>query len=120
MAKLATQITERYNQYKKMYEYYTKEYIEENCTDEELSIFYGMFAELMGDADVPNVDVVLNSSNGVTRGNAIIDIIEALNNPEFGVDGKNILEISVLGLGCLLEILKNLLKNHGVLIYLMK
>ena len=93
LAKLATQITERYNQYKKMYEYYTKEYIEENCTDEELSIFYGMFAELMGDADVPNLDVALNSSNGVTRGNAIIDIIEALNNPEFGVDGKNVLEI---------------------------
>ena len=93
LAKLAVQITEKYNQYKSMYEYYTKGYIEENCTPEELSIFYGMYAELMGDKDVPDLDTVLKSSNGVTRGNAIIDMLEALNNPENGVNGKTILEV---------------------------
>ena len=93
LAKLAVQITEKYNQYKSMYEYYTKGYIEENCTPDELSIFYGMYAELMGDKDVPDLDTVLNSSNGVTRGNAIIDMLEALNNPENGVNGKTILEV---------------------------
>lgn len=93
LAKLAVQITEKYNQYKSMYEYYTKGYIEENCTPDELSIFYGMYAELMGDKDVPDLDTVLKSSNGVTRGNAIIDMLEALNNPENGVNGKTILEV---------------------------
>lgn len=93
LAKLAVQITEKYNQYKSMYEYYTKGYIEENCTPEELSIFYGMYAELMGDKEVPDLDTVLKSSNGVTRGNAIIDMLEALNNPENGVNGKTILEV---------------------------
>lgn len=93
LAKLAVQITEKYNQYKSMYEYYTKGYIEENCTSDELSIFYGMYAELIGDKDVPDLDTVLNSSNGVTRGNAIIDMLEALNNPENGVNGKTILEV---------------------------
>lgn len=91
---LITDITDKYNEYKRLYEYYSKQYIEENCTKDALYNFTDFYSELL--KDIPNSPTVHNafdSKNPVTRGNSIVDIIELLTNKEKGYNGKSILDI---------------------------
>ena len=87
--RLSDQIKENYNNYKKLYEYYSKDYVLENCGQRDLDAFYDMFTQLVGaESNIPNLDVALKNGNPVTRGNAMIEIIKALTDPEYGVGGK--------------------------------
>ena len=86
-------ITEKYNGYKKIYEYYTNDYIFENCSSLEAGMFGKVFEEVVGVAISDKINKDLHSKNGVTRGNAIVDIISYLTNKDMGINGKNILTI---------------------------
>ena len=87
-------LTTKYDIYKKYYDYYSKAFIEENCSKEEIYDFTAIYYELFGETD-DNLKVgdALDSNNPVTRGNAIITIIEMFSNGECGVNGKDIFEI---------------------------
>lgn len=94
LEKLISDITEKYNEYKKLYEYYSKDYINENCTRDQLYNFTDFYSELLGNIPgAPSIHNAFDSNNPVTRGNAIVDIIEMLCNKDNGVNGKSIYEI---------------------------
>jgi len=100
-------ITEKFNEYKKLYDYYSKNYIIEELnknpidgvsTDDRLLNFTEIYFELLGldigkDKDKLSLYNVLRSDNPVTRGNGIVTIIEMLTNPENGYGGKSVLDI---------------------------
>jgi hypothetical protein len=91
---LLASINEKYNEYKELYEYYSRDYIKENCTDDELYNFVDIFDQLLGDIpECPSLFAALDSKNPITRGNSILNIVEMLTNPEKGVNGKDILSI---------------------------
>lgn len=92
--KLISDITDKYNEYKKLYEYYSKQYIDENCTKDELYNFTDFYSELLRDIPgTPKVHDAFDSKNPVTRGNSIVDIIDLLTNTDKGYKGKSILDI---------------------------
>ena len=88
------ELTKKYRNYKNAYEFYAKENLESSCTKEEISYFVGIYDELIGSSDgCPSAESILKSNNLVTRGNAILSIIEKLAMEKYGKDGKDLLEI---------------------------
>ena len=106
LEKLIADITEKYNEYKKLYDYFSKDYIIEELNknpnglsnDDRLAMFTGLYFELLGldlgkDRDKLSLYNILRSNNPVARGNGIVTIIEMLSNPENGFNGKSIIDI---------------------------
>lgn len=104
--KLILEVTEKYNKFKELYDYFSKDYIFEELeknpnglsTDDRLLYFTTMFFELLGiqyDKSKENISLynILRSDNPVARGNGIITIIEMLSDPENGYNGKTIIDI---------------------------